>query len=51
MTQLRLVKILWALGLNKALTGLFLGSSYTLKRIFPTKVWIILYKLSMSLVF
>ena len=38
MTQPRPDKILFALGLNKARTDLFLGCPYTPKRVLPIKV-------------
>ena len=48
MTQPRPDKILSALSLNNAYTGLFLGRPYTPKRILPIKVWITPYKPSIS---
>ncbi|KAH9726509.1 putative disease resistance RPP13-like protein 1 [Citrus sinensis] len=48
MTQLRPGKILSVLDLNKTCTDLFLGRPYTPKRVLPIKVWITLYKPSIS---
>ena len=50
MTKFRLVKILSALGLNKACTVLFLRHPYIPKRVLPIKMWITPYKTSISLV-
>ena len=48
MTQPRYLKILSALGLNKARAVLFLGHPYTPKRILPIKMWSTPYKFSIS---